>query len=201
MAASAELPQLPVRHEELAGYIAKNSATPLEELMAPFRKYEAELRHLYAQDRSNPALDDPYLNVLPLFTDDTPSIKTRARDLQAESPEQKERYIMALPDDKRRPNGSPAVVESLKEFRHNFSVFSESSLVDLDWSNLVAAGSSAVNCLLPVPNKYKSSKRALRQYCECNVSDMVSLMTPLRMGRGSGIASCYYGNVEVIADC
>ncbi|KAI1847358.1 hypothetical protein JX266_006583 [Neoarthrinium moseri] len=162
--AATELPKLPVPHNELASFIAKNPQTPVEELIGPYRKYEAKLRHLYAQDRNNAILDDPHLNVLPLFTKDTPDIKTRARDLDSESAEEKEKYIMSLPEDKRRANGSPAVVESLKEFRHNFSVFSESSLVDMDWSNVVAAGSSAVNCLLPVPAEYKKSKRALRSY-------------------------------------
>jgi hypothetical protein len=112
-------------------------------------------------------LDDPYLNVLPLFTKDTPNIKTRARNLDAESQAEKDHYIMALPQDKRRAQGSPAVVQSLQEFRHNFNVFCESSLVDIDWDNIVAAGSSAVNCLLPVPAEYNTSKRALRQYCKC----------------------------------
>ncbi|ETS87326.1 hypothetical protein PFICI_01154 [Pestalotiopsis fici W106-1] len=159
-----ELPKLPVPHNELVSYIAKNPDTPIETLVGPYRKYEASLRQVYAQDRHNAVLDDPYMNVLPLFTKDTPDIKTRARNLAAESTEEKERYIMTLPDDKRRADGSPAVVESLKEFRHNFNVFCESSLVDLDWNNVVAAGSSAVNCLLPVPEGYKKSKKTLRKY-------------------------------------
>ncbi|KAK5633081.1 hypothetical protein RRF57_008795 [Xylaria bambusicola] len=71
---------------------------------------------------------------------------------------------MPLPVGKRRANGLPAVVESLKEFRHNFGVFSESSLSDMNWDNVVAAGSSVVNTLLPVPPEYKKSKRALREY-------------------------------------
>ncbi|KAK9418110.1 putative Ankyrin repeat-containing domain protein [Seiridium unicorne] len=162
--AAAQLPKLPVPHSELASYVARSPATSVEKLMEPFREYEAELRRLYARDRHNSILDDPHLNVLPLFTKHTSDIKTRARNVVAESPEEKDKYIMALPDDKRRSDGSPAVVESLKEFRHNFNVFCESSLVDLDWDNVVAAGSYAVNCLLPVPEQYKKSKRALRQY-------------------------------------
>ena len=82
---------------------------------------------------------------------------------------------MSLPEEKRKPNGSPAVVNSLKEFRHNLGVFCESSLSDMDWSNVVAAGSSVVNCLLPVPDEYSSSKRALRQYYHekfCPASDV-----------------------------
>ncbi|ORY62245.1 uncharacterized protein BCR38DRAFT_235854 [Pseudomassariella vexata] len=173
--AFTNISKLPIAHDELAAYIAKKIATPIQKILEPFRQYEAQLREVYAQERNNPVLDDPYLNVLPLFTQSTSDIKTRARNLEAESQGERDRYIMVLPDDKRRPDGSPAVVASLKEFRHNFNIFSESSLVDMDWDNVVAAGSSAVNCLLPVPNNYKTSKRALRQYYHekfCPASDV-----------------------------
>jgi hypothetical protein len=160
----AALPKVPAAHNELADYIAKHPDVPMAHIMEPYRKFEAELRKAYAQERNNPLLDDPYVNVLPLFTKSTPSIRTRARNLAAETQEEKEKYIMPLSDDQRRSDGSPAVVESLKEFRHNFGVFSESSLSEMDWSNIVAAGSSVVNCLLPVPAESKKSKRALREY-------------------------------------
>lgn len=71
---------------------------------------------------------------------------------------------MPLEDKDRRHSGSPAIVQSLKEFQQNFAVFCESSLVDLDWSNVVVAGSSVVTCMLPVPDGHRQSKRALRQY-------------------------------------
>ncbi|KAI0151968.1 ankyrin [Hypoxylon sp. NC0597] len=170
-----DLPKLPVAHDELVNYIANHPETPMGELMDPYRKFEAKLREKYAQERSNPILDDPYLNVLPLFTKDTPNIKTRARNLEAESPSEKDKYIMPLPANNRRPNGAPAVVTSLKEFRHNFSIFSESSLAEMDWSNVVAAGSSVVNCILPVPDNFKQSKRKLRTYYHevfCPASDV-----------------------------
>ncbi|KAI1269144.1 ankyrin repeat protein [Xylariaceae sp. FL1019] len=172
---ASELPRLPAAHDELVNYIANRSSTPLETLIEPYRRFEAQLREVYAQDRKNPILDDPYLNVLPLFTKDTPNIKTRARDVASETQEEKDKYIMSLPDDKRRANGSPATVESLKEFRHNFNVFSESSLAEMDWNNVVAAGSSVVNCILPVPSEFTKSKRALREYYHerfCPASDV-----------------------------
>jgi hypothetical protein len=71
---------------------------------------------------------------------------------------------MPLSDDDRMPDGTPAIVESLKEFQQNFNVFTELALSDLDWSNVVVAGSAAVTPLIPVPAKYRGSKRALRQY-------------------------------------
>ncbi|KAI1275981.1 ankyrin repeat protein [Xylaria sp. FL0933] len=172
---SSQLPKLPAAHNGLVNYIFEHPRVPMAELMKPYREFEAKLREMYAQERDNPILQDPYLNILPLFNQNTSAIQTRARDLNNETQEQKDKYIMPLPDDKRRPNGSPAVVESLKEFRYNFGVFSESSLSDMDWDNVVAAGSSVVNCLLPVPPEYKTSKRALRQYYHekfCPASDV-----------------------------
>jgi len=62
----------------------------------------------------------------------------------------------------RKLDGAPATVESLQDFKKNFNLFSESSLADLDWTNVVAAGSSVVTALLPVPDKYNTSKKSLR---------------------------------------
>ena len=171
----ADLPELPVPHAELAKYISQNPEKPMVEILGPYRNFEASLRTVYAQDRQNPILDDPHLNVLPLFNDDTKLITTRARDLQAESEEEKSRYVMPLPDDKRRSHGSPATVANFDEFQKNFSVFSESSLVDLDWNNVVAAGSSVINTLLPVPKEFNTTKRKLREYYHekfCPASDV-----------------------------
>jgi hypothetical protein len=71
---------------------------------------------------------------------------------------------MPLAEKDGRPSGAPAVAQDLEEFQQNFALYCESSLVDLDWSNVVAAGSSVVTSLLPVPPQYAKSKRALRQY-------------------------------------
>lgn len=168
-------PELPAAPEQLAAYIAEHPEIPLTEVLAPYRQYEAHIRGVFAQDRQNSALDNPHINLLPLFTQDTPKITTRARDLTAETDEEKSRYIMALPDDKRRAHGTPATVANIGEFRKNFNIFSESSLTELDWSNVVAAGSSVVNCLLPVPEEFNINKRKLREYYHekfCPASDV-----------------------------
>ncbi|KAH8176109.1 ankyrin repeats (3 copies) domain-containing protein [Sarocladium implicatum] len=173
--ASQTMPELPAPVASLPKYIAQNPDKPMVDLIEPYRQYEAYLRTVYAQDRQNPMLNDPHLNVVPLFTEDTKHITTRARNLAAESDEEKSKYIMALPDDKRRPHGSPATVASIDEFRKNFNLFSESSMVDMDWSNVVAAGSSVVNTLLPVPKEFNTTKRKLREYYHekfCPASDV-----------------------------
>jgi hypothetical protein len=173
--ASIQLPGLPAPLTQLVDYIADRPEQPVHDLLRPYRDFEAKLREVFAQDRHDPRLADAHVNVLPLFTDKVDRVTIRARDLAAEPQEVKDRYIMALPDDKRRPHGSPATVGSLSEFRGNFSIFSENSLADIDWSNVVAAGSSVVNCLLPVPSSFRSSKRTLREYYHekfCPASDV-----------------------------
>jgi hypothetical protein len=169
------LPTLPVHHVNLVEHIAAHPETPMADIIEPYRKFEAHLRQLYAQEPDNAQLQDPLVNVLPLFTDNTPNIKIRARKLSTESEEEQAKYIMPLPASQRRANGSPAIVQSLKEFQRNFNIFSESSLQDLDWSNVVAAGSSVVNCLLPVPSAHNGSKRLLREFYHeklCPASDV-----------------------------
>jgi len=172
---TSAVPKLPAPHADLVKYIAAHSEKPLKEIIEPYRKYEAHLRQTFAQEPDNELLKDPYVNMLPLFTEDTPTIKIRARNLASETEEEASKYIMPLPKDVRRPDGSPAVVASHKEFQRNFNVFSESSLVEIDWSNVIAAGSSVVNCLVPVPDEYNGTKRGLREFYHekfCPASDV-----------------------------
>ena len=161
---AAAVPHLPAPLSKLASYIVGHPHEPVAKVIAPYRELEAQLRQLYAQEPHHELLKDPHVNVLPLFTEVTPGLRVQARDLASESEVEKSRYIMPLPDYVRRPDGSPATAKSLAEFRRNFNVFSESSLTELDWSNVVAAGSSVINCLLPVPEEYAASKRTLREY-------------------------------------
>jgi hypothetical protein len=71
---------------------------------------------------------------------------------------------MPLKSKDRKKTGAPAVVASFKDFQQNFNLFSESALTDLDWSNVVAAGSAVTTALLPVPEKWAESKRSMREY-------------------------------------
>jgi hypothetical protein len=135
--ASEAPPTLPVPLAGLVKHIDQHPETPMAELLEPYRKYETHLRHVFAQDPGNELLKDPHVNVLPLFTEDTPSVKIRARNVEAESKEERSKYIMPLPPKVRRQNGSPAVVPTFKEFQRNFNIFSESSLTEIDWYVLV----------------------------------------------------------------
>lgn len=161
-AMEVELPGIPAPHAEFIQYLAANSGTSVLELVKPYNQYDAEMRKIFAQKPDHPAIAQP--NVVPVFAGHETDVRIQARKLEAEYGKEKEAFIMPLKDEDRRANESPAVVQSLKDFRTNFNVFSESALVDLDWSNVVAAGSSVTTSLLAVPEKHSGSKRALRAY-------------------------------------
>lgn len=156
---------MPVKHGDFLGYVHSHPDNPIEDLVKPYNGYDAAARKVFAQDQSHPLLKDNYANIVPVY-DATGStdIRVRARHLASETLEQKEKYILPLKDTMRRPSGSPAVVPTLGEFQNNFALFTEGALSELDWSNVVAAGSAVVTSLLPVPEKYRKSKRGLRQY-------------------------------------
>ncbi|KFY42964.1 hypothetical protein V494_02145 [Pseudogymnoascus sp. VKM F-4513 (FW-928)] len=159
-----ELPSLPAPVKDFVPYFSNAKDTPVPELLEPYHAYEAELRKFYAQQPDDPVLKDGYTNTVPIYAGQESSLKIRARNLDAETEAEKEKYILGLSDADRRPDGSPAVVTSFKEFQTNFNLFSESSLSELDWSNVVAAGSSVTTALLPVPEKWSETKRSLREY-------------------------------------
>ncbi|KAL1792278.1 hypothetical protein ACET3X_008785 [Alternaria dauci] len=157
-----ELSAVPVSHDDWIAHVAAHPKAPMCDLVEPYKAYDSKLREIFAQQLDHPAIETP--NVVPVFAGREQELKIRARNLDNESEAEHERYLMPLGKADRKPSGSPAVVRSLDEFRTNFQLFSESSLVDMDWSNVVVAGSAVVTSLLPVPEEYTSSKRALREY-------------------------------------
>lgn len=156
------LPDLPVEHADWLSHVLKYTSTPMHELLAPYKQYDAKLREVFAQQPHHPAAEKS--NIVPIFMGKEQDVLIRARDLATESDDERQRYLMPLEQADRKPDGAPAIVQSLKEFQTNFQLFSESALVDMDWSNVVAAGSSVVTSLLPVPLEHNTSKRALREY-------------------------------------
>jgi hypothetical protein len=145
-------------------YLSKNPNTPIRSLLEPFKAFEGELRKVYAQQPSHEAIKDGTVNLVPIFAGHEHELKIRARSIDNETEDEKSRFIMPLAVEDRKSSGAPAIVTSLKDFQNNFNLFSESALTDLDWSNVVAAGSSVTTALLPVPEKWAESKRSLREY-------------------------------------
>ncbi|MCJ1245260.1 hypothetical protein MMC30_002463 [Trapelia coarctata] len=156
------LPDLPSPHASFILYLAKNADKPIPDLLQPYKDFEGKLREGFAQHRHHELLQDRLVNAVPIYTGHEDSLRIRARSLDDEGENQK--YIFLLRNEDRKPDGAPAIVGSMEGFKQNFNIFSESSLVDLDWSNVVAAGSSVVTSLLPVPKKHSVSKRTLREY-------------------------------------
>ncbi|KAK2836870.1 hypothetical protein FQN49_006637, partial [Arthroderma sp. PD_2] len=165
MPSIASLPPLPTKLSGLLSYIDSNPDTPVGELLEPYAEYDSVLRRLFAQEPSNPLLADNHINTLPLYDGNGyADLRVQARDLSSESKEVSDKYLLPLKNKDRKPNGSPAIVNSFKEFQTNFNLFSESSLSDLDWSNVVAAGSSVASALLTVPKEHGETKRQLRHF-------------------------------------
>ena len=154
------LPKTPVPHKDFVPYINQTQDEPIQSLTAPYNVYEAKLREGFAQHRDHQMLQDPHVNAVPLFLGSKDVLRIHPRS--TEDPNLNEKYIMPLKSQDRKLQGAPATVGSIKDFKKNFNLFSESSLADLDWSNVVAAGSSVVTALLPVPEKHDTSKKALR---------------------------------------
>jgi hypothetical protein len=162
--AGIELPQLPSRIEDFMEYLAAHPNMEMEDIIAPYYNFESKLRELFARSPQHEVLKKGLVNAVPVYAGDASKLTIRSRNLDAETAEEAEKYIMPLKDDDRKAHGSPAVVTSLADFQRNFALFSESSLTDIDWNNVIVAGSSVVTALLPVPEKYSSSKRDIRHY-------------------------------------
>ncbi|KAJ3554073.1 hypothetical protein NM688_g3295 [Phlebia brevispora] len=160
------MPQTP----EAAAFLERITQLPpglgvsLDDALKPSLEDEAELRKLFAQDKTNIRLQDPHVGLVDVF--DAPSdIKTtRARVVQSED-DLSAKYVMPLSTENRRKDGSPCMVQSLADFKANWAIFTEGSLSQLtNWNNVVAGGGAVQACLSPVPDNYKVSKRALRKY-------------------------------------
>ncbi|KAI9723540.1 MAG: hypothetical protein M1828_004136 [Chrysothrix sp. TS-e1954] len=159
-----KLPAIPAPHDGFIRYVASKPHTPMSELLLPYVRYETKLREIYAQQHNHVYVSKSHINVVSLFTGSEILVKIRARNLEGESVRQAEKFLMPLDSSSRKKNGIQAMVPNLTMFKSNFNIFTEMSLVDLDWNNVIAAGSSVVTCLLPVPKKYATSRRVQREY-------------------------------------
>jgi hypothetical protein len=157
-----ELPTLPVPLTEFIPYLKRHSDAPVAEVLDPFKAYENKLREVFAQEPENPVISNPKVNAVPIFAGHEGELKIRARDVDNEPKEEKDKYLFPLQKEVRKLSGAPATVTSLKDFKRNFNLFCESSLAGLNWDNVIAGGSSVVTALLPVPKKWADSKRTQR---------------------------------------
>ncbi|PIL29519.1 transporter [Ganoderma sinense ZZ0214-1] len=162
------MPQTPEAEAFLAR-IAKLPPAPaatdvLSQALQPSLDDEAELRKLWATDKTNVRLQDPHVGLVDIFDAPDDIRKTRAR-VVADDADLNAHHILPLAADRRRKEGEPAMVATLDAFKQNWAIFTEGSLSQLnDWSNVVAAGGAVQACLAPVPESALTSKRAMRRH-------------------------------------
>ena len=155
---------------EAAVFVERVAALPqgigisLDDVLQPSLDNEAELRKLYAIDKTNKRLNDPFVGLVDVFEAPSDIRTTRAR-VVADDQDLSAKYVMPLADADRRKEGEPSMVSDLEEFKKNWAIFTEGSLSQLvDWSNVVAAGGAVLACLSPLSDAVKESKRTLRKY-------------------------------------
>ena len=136
----------------------------LSPVLAPSLQDEAELRKLFAMDRANQRLSDPYVGLVDVFAAPSAIRTARARVIADEN-DRTARYVCTLQDNKRRAEGSPCMATDMETFRKSWNVFTEGALSQLtDWSNVIAAGGSVLGSLLPLPDSAAETKRSMRKY-------------------------------------
>jgi len=155
---------------EIETFIARIEALPpgpgvsIDHVLQPALDEESELRKLFATDRQNERIANPYVGLVDVFDAPEAIRTTRARVVQDDN-DLSATYVMPLSKTNRRKEGTPSMVADLDEFKKNWSVFSEGSLSQLiDWNNVVAAGGSVLACLTPLAEAAKQSKRSIRKY-------------------------------------
>lgn len=158
------------QNAEAAAFLSRIAQLPtgpgvsLDETLKLSLMDEAELRKLFAQDRKNSRLQDPYVGLVDIFDAPADIRKTRARVVNC-AEDLGAKYIMPLSEECRRKEGTLAMVDNLEDFKKNWAIFTEGSLSQLlDWTNVIVAGGAVQACLAPVPDSAKASKRTLRKY-------------------------------------
>lgn len=85
-----EIPELPSKTvKEFIPYLTKHPDTAIGTLLEPYKAFESELRKVYAQQPDNEAVKDGTINLVPIFNGHEQELKIQARDLDAESEDEK----------------------------------------------------------------------------------------------------------------
>ncbi|PBL01634.1 ankyrin [Armillaria gallica] len=145
-----------------------SSGISLDAVLKPSLDSETELRRLFATDKTNERLNNPYIGLMNVFDAPNTISVTRAREVKS-AEDLTANYIMPLTEENRRRSGDPCMVSNMETFKKNWSIFTEGSLSQLlDWNNVVAAGGSVLACLTPLPESATVSKRATRKFYHSN---------------------------------
>ena len=160
---------------EMDAFIRRIEALPtgpgvsLDGGLQPSLDEETELRKLFANDRQNARIANPYVGLVDIFAAPKAIRTTRARVVGGKE-ELSSKYVMPIAEMNRRKEGSHSVVDDLEQFKKNWAIFSEGTLVQLlDWNNVVAAGGSVLACLTPLDEDQKATRRSIRKYYHSQV--------------------------------
>ncbi|KAF8987598.1 hypothetical protein BDQ17DRAFT_1435523 [Cyathus striatus] len=130
----------------------------LQSVLKPSIDDEAALRRLWATDKSNSRLANPYVGLVDVFAAPASIRTTRARVISPDGSNLNTKYVCPLTEENRRKEGDACMVDSLDEFKKNWAIFTEGSLSQLlDWNNVIASGGSVLACLTPLPDEYPAS--------------------------------------------
>jgi hypothetical protein len=117
------------------------------------KREEDMIRNMFAQDRENPILNDPYLSLLPIFD----VVKTFKREdttgipllFDFELPVSKGKNTYNDNEIYKRfvKKDNPHFVHSMDAFKEQFHAFTTGLFTGVDWTNMVAAGGSVLAAL------------------------------------------------------
>ena len=197
---------LPDSPKNFVAYLNSQTDTVTPEILGPFLQYELTLRKAFAQ--RDGAIDD-MANLVGIYDPNTALPKFRSIDRKQCDPE---KYLMRLASDSPGTDRSCAVADSSEAYQRNFDAFTHceyatilvisqtswlkltfiATLSSIDWSNVVAAGSSAMLPLLPhrtdvkVPNDpavedpletYYQYVPSIEMYYDSALADLTSTQT------------------------
>lgn len=148
--------RLPTMQTSLAFFIDRLltiSPESLEVIRKTSREIENRLRTLYAQDKSNPLLDDPMVGIIDLFAAPAQLRTIHSRRIDPSNSEDiSKHHVLALSKSVRRKDGEAATISNFVSFQRNWDIFTE-FIIDpsFDWDNVIVAGGSVAACILPLP--------------------------------------------------
>ncbi|KAL5536837.1 hypothetical protein ACEPAF_660 [Sanghuangporus sanghuang] len=123
--------------------LPKQPGVSLDPVLKPSVEKEAELRRLFAQDRKNYRLVNPYIGLVSVFeAPEEYNIRwTRTRAVKDEE-DLCAKCVFSLPENRQQKDFEPCT----------------------DWNNVVASGGSVLGCLLPLDDADKESRRTIRKF-------------------------------------
>ncbi|KAJ3095563.1 Protein mono-ADP-ribosyltransferase parp4 [Phlyctochytrium planicorne] len=119
----------------------------ISKLHAFYDKQEHEHRKMFAQDRSNPRLDDPYILLQEVFPSQIP-ISYNRRDLSKE-----ERELYFVFKDALTKGPEQVMVSSMAEYQRNWDELTSGMFKYVNFDNIFIAGGAVVAALQPSVKK------------------------------------------------